>query len=269
MKKLLMNHPMASYYAIVWLISLLMVPVMSLNSPFIQIQFAPAISVLVFFLITGKNDLFAPFKNSMKLTLSHFKWLLVIVFVTFVPNAAVSLSLSFMGKPFSPWSDSVYGYISIIIGELILGVTCEEIGWRGFLLPVLHKRYSLFKSTMLVAVLWGIWHLPVYWSLGVIGCAAFFISLIEFSFILTFFYAKGRGSLFLSIATHICINGSALLLYYNRMSQAALGFTALFFGIAGLVIVLSGKKIFFKDTYEDTFKISNGDVSESQKIGNF
>ncbi len=264
MKKILTNHPVAAYYIILWLISLILVPAMNLNTPFIQIQFAPAISVLVFFLITGKNDLFTPLKNSMKLSAAHYKWFLLILPATLVPTAAISLALSFTGKSFSPWNNTMYGYISTIIGELVLGVTCEEIGWRGFMLPILHKKYSLFKSTMIVAVLWGIWHLPIYFSLGVTGCIIFFVTLIEFSLILTFFYAKGKGSLMLSIAAHICINASALLLYYSRMSQAALAFAALFFGIAGLVIVLSGKKSFFKDKYEDTFSIGNTDVPENQ-----
>jgi uncharacterized protein len=34
--------------------------------------------------------------------------------------------------------------------------TCEEIGWRGFALPHLQKRYNALISTLIVGLLWGL-----------------------------------------------------------------------------------------------------------------
>jgi uncharacterized protein len=53
----------------------------------------------------------------------------------------------------------------------------EEAGWRGFLLPELYKRYSLIKSSLIVAAIWILWHLPAFFfnqnymemGFGVIG----------------------------------------------------------------------------------------------------
>lgn len=39
----------------------------------------------------------------------------------------------------------------------------EESGWRGFLLPELHKRFSLMNSALIVAAIWIVWHLPAFW----------------------------------------------------------------------------------------------------------
>ncbi len=37
----------------------------------------------------------------------------------------------------------------------------EEYGWRGFLQPLLQKRYGNYLGIFLLGFLWGIWHLPV------------------------------------------------------------------------------------------------------------
>lgn len=37
----------------------------------------------------------------------------------------------------------------------------EELGWRGFLAPLLRKRFSFAVTAILVGVLWGAWHFPL------------------------------------------------------------------------------------------------------------
>jgi len=36
----------------------------------------------------------------------------------------------------------------------------EEIGWTGFLIPLLRKKRSILETGLFVGVLWGIWHAP-------------------------------------------------------------------------------------------------------------
>ncbi|MEY2472859.1 MAG: protease family protein [Actinomycetota bacterium] len=44
---------------------------------------------------------------------------------------------------------------------LIIAASVEEIGWRGFLLPTLQTRMSALAASLLVGLLWMIWHLPL------------------------------------------------------------------------------------------------------------
>ena len=37
----------------------------------------------------------------------------------------------------------------------------EELGWRGFMLPVLQEEYSALTSSLFVGAAWAAWHLPL------------------------------------------------------------------------------------------------------------
>ena len=39
----------------------------------------------------------------------------------------------------------------------------EEAGWRGFLTERLLPRNGRFRATLMVALLWAFWHLPLFW----------------------------------------------------------------------------------------------------------
>lgn len=41
----------------------------------------------------------------------------------------------------------------------------EEIGWRGFALPRLQKHMSVARSTLILGLLWLLWHTPAYFYL--------------------------------------------------------------------------------------------------------
>jgi membrane protease YdiL (CAAX protease family) len=52
---------------------------------------------------------------------------------------------------------------SVSLGALvsIFAALGEEAGWRGFLQGALVERLGWIRSTLLIGVIWGLWHLPV------------------------------------------------------------------------------------------------------------
>lgn len=57
--------------------------------------------------------------------------------------------------------------IIVMIPMMIVGGGLEETGWRYILQPELEKKYSFTLSTVMVSIIWWLWHLPLFYIQGV------------------------------------------------------------------------------------------------------
>ncbi len=46
------------------------------------------------------------------------------------------------------------------------GPLSEKLGWRGYALPVLQKRYGWRVASLVIGAVWGGWHLPLFFVAG-------------------------------------------------------------------------------------------------------
>ncbi len=75
------------------------------------------------------------------------------------------LGLSFFSTNFVPTVLSVDDKVTPIVGGIIAGILVgifEELGWTGFVLPRLRKRYSVLATGLIMGLLWGLWHMPLF-----------------------------------------------------------------------------------------------------------
>jgi membrane protease YdiL (CAAX protease family) len=110
--------------------------------------------------------------------------------------AVVSLVLQLMGSPVD-WGlalDRLPDYAAGFLFVLVLGGALEEPGWRGFGLPHLLKTHSPVRATLILGLVWGIWHVPVYGPLG-------FVVPMVLAFFYTYLWAR-TGSVLLCILLH-------------------------------------------------------------------
>ena len=94
----------------------------------------------------------------------------------------------------------------------------EETGWRGFALPKLQTRYSPLIASLIIGILWAVWHFPVWrYELGLanyqyllyLGGVTF-----SFSFILTWVYNRTGGSILVVGLMHVTGNlGAKFILF--------------------------------------------------------
>jgi len=90
-------------------------------------------------------------------------------------------------------------YLAYLIPTALLSGGNEEPGWRGYITPVLLKKFNLLLAHLIIGVLWGLWHLPLYFTEGWGGDQQSFIGLLIYcvplSIILTWLYYKSKKSI--------------------------------------------------------------------------
>ena len=99
----------------------------------------------------------------------------------------------------------------------------EEIGWRGFALDRLQNRYGPLVGTLVLGVLWALWHLPYFltsdhgggpgaaWGAVWTNFAIFSGMVIALSVPMTFVFNRTGGSVLLVALMHASIDTAQLV----------------------------------------------------------
>lgn len=101
-------------------------------------------------------------------------------------------------------------WLVVFILNLPFAPLCEEIGWRGYLLPQLQSRLSPILASLAVGIIWGPWHLPLYARDGVAFLILFFLYTLGISVVFSWFFNISRQSLFVVVFLHASFNATAL-----------------------------------------------------------
>ena len=113
---------------------------------------------------------------------------------------------------------------------LDIGGVTEETGWRGFALPLLQARMTPLAATLIVGLMWGVWHFParpdiLLGAYGLWGGALLLTILVlrfsVLSIVMTYFYNRVGGSTFIAISIHGLHNDSVFL--QGRINAGGLG----------------------------------------------
>jgi membrane protease YdiL (CAAX protease family) len=205
-------------------------------------QFAPVFAVAFIVILLKDKGIFYEIKNRFYLQGRSVKWLIPAIFIPVVCIVDSSLVMSIFNITYVSWSGDVLFYI-LNITAMLAGCCAEEIGWRGFLLPHLQKRYSPFFSSIIVGILWGAWHLN--FTGGIFGFILYTITIIEMSVLMTWLFNRTKGNLFLMTMWHFMFNLSSHIFLWERFSIYLFIVENIVFGVACLIIVIASRKDFF------------------------
>jgi uncharacterized protein len=144
------------------------------------------------------------------------------------------------------------GYVLSYLGSFVLitilgGPLFEEPGWRGFALPRLQPLHGPLVGTLILGLLWALWHLPEFlvpdWAessggSGFLDIVKFVVIVIAMAVIITWVFNNTKGSVLMAILVHASIDTfSAPLLALFSPSQMA-NSLLLSFGALALVLVV-------------------------------
>lgn len=179
--------------------------------------YSPALAAIITIKIFSSNYSFINFIKNITNIRKSFKEYFYVLIVTLILWTIPFIVVEFhRGKSIllnEPLISLVW-----ITPIMIFGGGLEEIGWRGYLLPKLLKKYSDFTSSLIVGSIWSLWHLPLWFVVGTpqqgTNFLPFALTCIASSFILTYIYTE-TNSIWLCILFHALDNACSYVFKYD------------------------------------------------------
>lgn len=138
-------------------------------------------------------------------------WLLILTIPLLLPALALLFFWLLGGDPghvavlSRPWL-----VIPTILLMTTLGGGQEEFGWRGYALDILQARWSALTSSLLLGLIWGVWHLPLFFAESAgqyyVPFWAFILASPAMSILSTWVYNSTSKKLFAALLLHGTIN---------------------------------------------------------------
>jgi hypothetical protein len=100
---------------------------------------------------------------------------------------------------------------AVLLGWLLNNFTrsggiSEEFGWRGYALPRLQAKWNALVSSIVLGVIWTVWHLPLWFLAGSSQQGSsfwlFLASLVLTSILYTWLFNNARGSILVAVVFH-------------------------------------------------------------------
>ena len=179
----------------------------------VGLMWVPALSSIITQLIFNKNIKGFGWKFGKK------KYLVVSLIIPFVTCLIVygivwitgmgGVSIDRLTEVFHKPINTVMIIIPTILFLFnLIAALGEEIGWRGFLASELLKDYSYIKTSLIISVIWFVWHLP----------------LIIFSN----YHANSTPIWYNILMAFICITGFTLITVWIKMKSGSLWTATIF-----------------------------------------
>ncbi len=146
------------------------------------------------------------------------KWLLIATLLPLVWHLT-GLFLAYMQGKTVPdvlggldWFSWLIYSVRSVIFTLVVVAVGEELGWRGWLLPALQNKYSPLISAVLLGIVWGLWHFPLFITgaynqppqmvFAKVGLCVFL------SVLFTCLYNRANGNILVAILLHTALNST-------------------------------------------------------------
>jgi len=179
------------------------------------------------------------------------RWLAVILLVPLGIAVLAGVVDLLLGGTGPSWGEGVteFGINPLAILPALFFATLppilEELGWRGYALDRLQLRWSAFGATMILGVVWALWHLPLFFIEGsyqhdAVGFATtefwlFMTGIVALSFAFTWIYNNTERSILGIIILHGWVNFTAEIIVVPDLA-----YYALWFVFAGLTVAIWG-----------------------------
>jgi len=99
---------------------------------------------------------------------------------------------------------------------LVIGGGQEEFGWRGYAQEPLQEKIGVIPASLVIGVIWGFWHLPLWFMAGDMHNAYSFLAFVmmttSISLMYAWLYNSSRKNLIVVMFFHAMNNTAAPLI---------------------------------------------------------
>jgi len=213
---------------------------------------APTIAALLVLRVSGRRDLLAWIASRYRIWRVHPAWYLT---AGLLAPAITLLSLwvrvladpGFQVAPGSPlgemlndfgWTGVALTFPLLLLRWLPSSALLEEFGWRGLALPLLQRRWNALTASVLLGLVWGVWHLPLMVANGE-PPIPYLLLIVPQTVLMTWVVNSTRGSMLLAMLFHAGLATALTTLYPGSQSMVEIALSWL---VAAAVLVRYGPR---------------------------
>lgn len=215
------------------------------------------VSLLMTWLTLGKDEAMKLFKRFFLWRVDWKWWMVALLLLPALRFIAIPLTTLLTGIPADYSRPMISDVVPLDAPMLMLVVPWiifeiltngEEMGWRGYVLPRLQAKYNALIASLIVGVIWAVWHLPKFFGTGLNGegsFAWFTVAHLALAVLYTWLYNNTRGSLLLVTLFHASGNtfGVFMPAKFAVAGSILSNLEIVFFVIAAIVVtVIAGAK---------------------------
>ncbi|GAA2267480.1 CAAX amino protease [Streptomyces ruber] len=178
-----------------------------------------------------------------RMTRFRVSWVWYAVVLLAVPAALTAATSVLTGQaPVMPPAAVLVAFLPGLVLQMITTGLAEEPGWREFAMPRMQDRYGPLFATVVVGVLWGVWHLPLFlteWGGGPgvdpLYVLEFLVTVIAFSFVMTWIFNRTGESMPLVMLSHVSVNNFVSVAWTDTFPGADPAYSTHAFLLSSLV----------------------------------
>jgi membrane protease YdiL (CAAX protease family) len=160
--------------------------------------------VITIALVSGKEGLRDLTQRLLRWRVGWLWWLTALFFTGILALSAIAINYALGGgwPSFAFFKEEWYMLPVFFLVTMIGGPIGEEFGWRGFALPHLQRKWGPLIASIIIGIVWALWHLPQFfrpetfhYQMGLQFLPVYVIAEITLAIIITWVYNKTGGSL--------------------------------------------------------------------------
>ncbi|TVQ02384.1 MAG: CPBP family intramembrane metalloprotease [Balneolaceae bacterium] len=190
--------------------------------------------IVLGWIIKRKGGIRALLKGWLKWKMHLFWYLLAFSPVLFGVITIIVYQWIYGYTPYTDLFADPAEFIPLLVLITITGAMGEELGWRGFALPRLQLKMNALSASVLLGIIWALWHLPL-WFAGMgfetIPYWAYLLIGVSFSVMVTAACNSSGGSLLIATLFHLFLNVAV-----NMLENEAFPILAAVFVIAAISV---------------------------------